>query len=479
MDYDIVPYIFCDNELSQYEKTIYFLSIAYANSPIYKLSDEDVYGLSTLLEVDYELLKKALESEIEFPYENVRIQFGTDIIECGEYLKNDLFFVIIKIYFMYKYLGKISFEMNDESLLNNIEVFQNLSELFETSNAIIATYECMIKNIFSYDNIVFDSSEFFNPRKDIDLLYLLETYDDCMHFDKEIKYLLSALLKYEFETRINSLYLITICQIFKHSPCFDKEMVSIAEELYNKLLLILKNGRIISTNVNLKYLSKSKPKGQRTKYDNTTRLQLIFGYSNYDCYELRLDFAHKGQEVVHFNNVTPGGTSCCILSKSEFEKVIEEFPDMKDCFISYEGKWALKERKNCEINDDQNYSYDKICQNKSHGRIFFNTYSEEKINEFILTIAKMFPKYSIIPIDTDGDYARHCFNLNMLNRDATFLYLAYLSSYQEQVKKIYDSIANKEFEYGLCSMKRQIDSFGQVLEIIKKAENQLKKISKI
>ena len=65
MNYDknkiIMPiYNFCEQELSEYEKTIYILAIAYGMSPIYILTDEHIQELSYFLEVNEELLKKAL-----------------------------------------------------------------------------------------------------------------------------------------------------------------------------------------------------------------------------------------------------------------------------------------------------------------------------------------------------------------------------------------------------------------------------------
>ena len=85
----------------------------------------------------------------------------------------------------------------------------------------------------------------------------------------------------------------------------------------------------------------------------------------------------------------------------------------------------------------------------------------------------MLPNHCRRPIDIDGEHARYCFNLDILYRDATLLYLAYLSSNEEQVNKFFDSIANKEYRYGLCETKREIDSFVQVLDVINKAEHRL------
>lgn len=87
------------------------------------------------------------------------------------------------------------------------------------ANAIAATYECMHENAFSYDNTMYDSAECFYPKNDIEMLSLLAISADCLGYDEDLINILTKLLKYEFKTRINALYLVTICQIFKHSPC--------------------------------------------------------------------------------------------------------------------------------------------------------------------------------------------------------------------------------------------------------------------
>ena len=54
--FEMEPYVFCDENLSDYEKTIYILAIAYGASPIYRLSKMDIEELSLWLEANFELL---------------------------------------------------------------------------------------------------------------------------------------------------------------------------------------------------------------------------------------------------------------------------------------------------------------------------------------------------------------------------------------------------------------------------------------
>ena len=198
----------------------------------------DIEELSLWLEVNFELLAKALEHEMKFPYGNAIIKFGDDTIECGEYFKNDFFDVIIKVFLAYKNLEEVYDDFGNEAVIENIKTFYAINHYFEMANAIAATYECMHKRAFSYDNTMYDSAECFNPKNDIEMLSLFAASDGYLEYDEDLINILTKLLKYEFKTRINALYLVTICQIFKHSPCFTQEIKNIATDIYNKLLLI-------------------------------------------------------------------------------------------------------------------------------------------------------------------------------------------------------------------------------------------------
>ena len=55
------PYVFCDENLSDYEKTIYILALAYADDPICRLTEKNISELSSFLKVDVQLLTKALQ----------------------------------------------------------------------------------------------------------------------------------------------------------------------------------------------------------------------------------------------------------------------------------------------------------------------------------------------------------------------------------------------------------------------------------
>jgi len=58
-------------------------------------------------------------------------------------------------------------------------------------------------------------------------------------------------------------------------------------------------------------------------------------------------------------------------------------------------------------------------------------------------------------------------------RDTTLLYLAYLARDSKRVDMVAEWISDKAFRYGLTSERINIDTLGQVLEIIKTAESRI------
>lgn len=96
-----------------------------------------------------------------------------------------------------------------------------------------------------------------------------------LHFssnDSSLALLITEILRYEFSVRFNALQLIVIVQIIKHSVFFENEIRDLASELYDQLLSLLKNGRVISVQTNLLHINKSGKSQNRGRVDNTTRI---------------------------------------------------------------------------------------------------------------------------------------------------------------------------------------------------------------
>ncbi len=486
-------YIFCDKNLSPYEKTIYTLAMAYGDSPSLKFDGKTIYEVATCLNVEYDLLNKALFKSPVKRGNHLEIQFGEEVIDCAEFYEHTFFDCITKLYCAYKELENIPEEETKETIQESLDAFDRIVHFLDITNSALATYECMKCNRFSYDYTLFDRTPFV-PVEYLDILTWLEdiriySEDNWRDEKAEIETdgehtesmeslisFLSHLIQYELRVRLNALYFILAVQIIKNSPFFDREIRSIASEMYNRLMIILKNGKIISAKIETLYFDTSKTSERRTRQDRTTRIQIIYGYDNYDTYVMRLDLAHQGQPFIHFNNASPGKIYSNILPKRDYIKIIVKYPLLKPYFIEYgKNQWALKERKNCEFTDETKEEYNKVESELQHKRVFSPRYSEKRLLEFIDIMRKMLPLSFCAPIDTDGNHARRCFNYDVLMRDAILLVLGFLCGEQEDINRMIDDMAERAYNYGLISEreKSECKSLMDLRYILLSAEERL------
>ena len=454
-------FVFCKNEISPYEKTIYTLAMAYAESPLFGVDDEMISDLTQLLMVDQELLAHALSENTSFRYGDARIKFGEEIVDCTDYFKNTFFASIIKINSAYKTLNNISDATDEKAIIENIKLIRSAIFFFDSTNANNATYECMLEHQFSYKHTVYDSGD-FPPMDYLKMLMTLITSDDCLEYDKSLLSIISHLAQYELRTRLNALYLIMITQIIMHSPFFEEEIHKMALEMYEHLMFILKNGKIISIQVNSLHCDIAKSGDDRTKRDNTTRLQILYGYENFDTYVMRVDLSHQGQPFIHFNNASPGKVCSYLFTKEEYENTISRYPLLKSCFIEYNNnRWALKERNNCELTKEMARMFDTVESEKAHKGVFSESFSEGCVIRFIDLLSNMLPSTCYTPIDKDGEHARRCFNYDILVRNTSWLCLACINSFireeSESINLLIDDIFNKALNYGLTLEEERIE----------------------
>lgn len=216
--------------------------------------------------------------------------------------------------------------------------------------------------------------------------FLTQGFEDI--YDRNHLRILYRIIKYELITCSNSLYMIVITQIVKLSPFFDQEIKGIADEMYNHLLQLIQNARIISVQTNYRYPTNYDHIDNRGKLDNTTRLQILYGYENYDAYYLRLDLAHKGQGFIHYNNKSPGGVKCSLFNESEYKEILSKYPNSDIFFIQYGNRYALREMSNLTLNETEVGEYKEIACLKEHEKAFVKEYSEEKVLEPVDTNKK-------------------------------------------------------------------------------------------
>lgn len=375
--------------MNSYEKTIIRLAILFGDLEQYEIKNKDIDGISKLLKIDTNLLKEALFSSNCNNHHLISVDFRNEIIKSGSYFDYNFFEIIVRYYFIITSLEQISEQVERSHIIKNIELFQDIYHNFEMINVRAATYECIHKDEFSFEYTIYNNSD-FSPKSFISILELFVICEEHYTQNKNILPILYQILSYEFYTRTSTLYLISITQILKHSPFFDYNITKIAEDLYNHLLFMLHNARVISIQVNSLFQDlKKKPLERTRETDNTTRLQILYGYDNYDSYAIRLDLAHQGEGFVHYNNRTPGGIKSCIFSKSEYEKIIKDSPNLVKCFITYGKRWALKELSNCKMDSEERKLYFSIQKNKEHDTVFNAIYSEENVVSFISIIGKL------------------------------------------------------------------------------------------
>lgn len=449
--------VFCDNEISPYEMTIYTLAMAYSEAPLFDVDSEMINDLSQLLMVDKKLLECSLSENRSLHNRDVIIQFGKKIFDCNDFYDSTFFAAIIRLRLAYKSLYKISDRTDEQSIKQNISLIRLINSHFDVINASISTYECMLNHHFSYRYTVFNSGD-FPPVEYLNKLIDFLSCKDCIKYDESILSIISHLAQYELRTRLNALYLIVIIQIIMHSPFFEENIHKIAIEMYEHLMFIFRNGRIISIQVNSLFCDSRKKYNDRTKMDNTTRLQILYGFENFDAYVMRVDLSHQGQPFIHFNNSSPGKVCSYIFTKEEYEKIVMEYPSLKSCFIEYNSdRWALKERCNCKLTKELSDIFDKVEAEKSHKGIFSENFTEDCVVMFIELLAKMLPSTCLTAIDKEGEYARRCFNYDTLIRNTRLLYLAYIKNDLTSVSRLLKDITNKAVKYGLIA-KEEIET---------------------
>lgn len=443
--------IFSDEALSDYEKTIYGMAIAFSHSGTYTIKNEDISEIAVMLCLNDELLRKALDLSPDGYLPCKMIKMGDELFPRDMFENADLFDALVRIYFIYKNLSQISDGTTYESILHNYQLFQDSIGEFAILNMITSTFECMRNDCYSLSYAVFNNGS-YQPKEQLNLIHLalLEDYNSIL--DKNFIPFLCRVMSYELITRVNSLYLILINQIVKHSNFFDEKIKAIASEMYYYLLGLAQNARVISVQTNYLPPLHTEAPGSRGRYDNTTRLQVLYGYENFDAYFLRLDLAHKGQGFIHYNNKSPGGVKCCLFTENEYAAIVEENPQAVEYFIEYEGRYALKEPHNVELKDKPSAElYETIRKEKEHAQAFENTYDENSVVKFINTIASMLPNACRVSMDVNEEHANWCFQYEKIMFYSVLLEIAILSGNNADVKKMLDHIASTAVRYGIIT----------------------------
>ena len=391
------------------EQTIYALANAYSDLGIYTLSQRQIEGIANALYLSDEKLASALV-RMDKPLTEERSK------------QSQLFEMLVRCYFILSDYECLNTDESQQALRKNIEIYEDLCVHFEQLNAESATYESMYGQSNEPMESIFGKLDFHIN----DFMPILKDLAWCEHFWVKYSHLLPVIytiLNYAFISHAKTLFLVVAIQIIKHSSLFTPAMRKIAEAFYNEMTFILHSARVISIQFNSLFQAATGNFDDRVKNNsNTTRLQILYGYNNFDVYALRVDMAHQGVGWTHFNMKSPGGIKSFLFARDEYAEIIGKYPQMEKCFIQYGERWALKEKINCVITSDENEVFDELVTEKEHQQLFKEDFSEELLLQFLQIIERILPNKYSAPIDKDGEYTSYCFSVDHLMKDASAYY---------------------------------------------------------
>lgn len=466
--------VFCNEDLSDYEKTMYSMAIAFSESGAYTIKREDIALLAAQLRLNDSLLYKALNFCQDGYIPHKQIKIGENLYSRDQFQNGDLFNVLVRLSFIYKNLAQLTDDTSKKAILNNYLLLQDSVCEFEILNMLTSTFECMSNDCYTLSYAVFNNAE-YQPRRQLDLLHIALSKEFDAIFDKDFWPFLCRLMSYELITRVNAVYIITVNQIIKHSLFFKESIKAVANEMYCYLLGLAQNARVISMQTNYLHPRRADMPECRGKYDNTTRLQILYGYENFDTYYLRLDLAHKGQGFIHYNNKSPGGIKCCLFNEEEYLLICSRTPVASKFFIRYGERYALKEQHNICFEEDEFEQYETIRAQKEHKQAFSDIYDERTVLEFVNIIAAMLPESCNVCMDVEEVHARDCFQYEKIMFYSALLEICVLKRDDVRVRDTIESIAKLAIRYGIINDEEydQYVSFDGVCVIIDEAKSRI------
>lgn len=419
-----------------YENTIYRLANQYREMDgIFKLSEKQIEDLAIFLCVDSKKMQLSL---------GVDSNFEIDINHTY------LFQIFIRVFITWEYSKEIHENIKNEKYENILILVEKIREMFlsvEGLNVDIATFMC-------FKGEKFTRSYALQDWKDHSMFSWFKILWCCNEpsFHRELIPFIVNFIIHDVMSRMYSIYLTGVMLVIQDSPYIDLGIKKIAADLYQYFLEVLRNSKLIGIQFNS--LHPHTDAENRGKKDNTTQLQLIYSYNNFDAYCLRLDLPHKGQKDIHFNNRTPGErlgneVNSCIFQESEYETILSNNPKAKKFFIQYNNVYALKERCNCEFEGTEDQKlFEKIENDYSHFKITSKEYDETDIIKFVELLGYFFPR-APKTIDIEYEYAMTCFNYNKL---------------EEQLNQLIYMQLHSESPKMNCAIQKKIDIIIEYLE---------------
>lgn len=427
--------------LGEREKTIVWLLTSYKRCPTFRFNEQNYTELAEILCFDEEKIKMILSI-------NDDLDEHIDIIEFSDGSNGKIRHYDYNLFYGLFYLSMVSTmikKINPERIENLLcEELNEINSLLSLSKNSMSTYVCMKREDF--DVTLFP---FYNDGYALgDMINLMRMILDHNNLKGEsVLHILIRIIKFELYSQYMVLHVLLVTTILMNSPFLEKNMTNIACEFHDFFHFILRNARLFSLQTNMLPTQEKDP-NKRDSSCNTTRLRMCYGYSNFDAYVLRLDFAHKGENFIHVNNQSPAKISSYIFPQEIYEQIIEIYPESKDFFIEYENRFALKERGNCSFSEKTKKIYDDIEKMNSHYTLFSGTYPETDIDRYLSYFSQMMPK-SLSVIKRDDDYFKKCFNYSKIMELTNLLYLSCFSMNDDVTEKIVSRLIDVGVRYRL------------------------------
>lgn len=444
--------LFKDENLNNYDMTVLTLAIIYKLKYPDEVMQENIEKMANILGYSEESLSKVLANSIDMN-ESEGVRLGRQILSIFELRElPDFFSTINEFIYINNQFSKISYKTDYDSIISNLELYEGIYDKIGLINGNISFNESYYRK--ENNKAQFTKTSYLN------IYILCKTYIESTeeeNINKDLINLAYLVIDFYFQSIVNTLQLVLMIQVIKYSPYYDNSVHNIANMFYNETLLLLRNAIIVEMQTNGVYFNKSIIPQYRSRKDNTSRIQIVYGYENFDSYFLRVDLAHKGVNYTHFNNESPGGTKCYFFTDEERIAIIKKHPNFKSYFYEIEGKWFLVERNKCRREDLNDY----ICVSgqKEHVNCFGNE-DEKSIITFIDDLSKMLPQNYLSNKDVNDDYKKNCFNFSRLMNEIAILFIHLFDlNGSTDLNKIAKDILNKAVRYNIIKKEDFTDDY--------------------
>lgn len=413
-NYENLYYI--DEDIDDYHFTFLLLiasKIKFFNE--YRYTEEQMKNFINFYQLDNNSILKLITTSLKeenFEYTHLFFSKKNKKIKI-ERKYFEFFNCLIKYSVLMKKLEEIDIDGTIKSIDSNLGLYRQITEEMDYINNTIAFIQLRSENIYS-DKFHLYNNKDFTKHPYVRSLFLLKELvkkESDTSINPKLK-IIYRVLNYELKSQAKSIYFILVIFILNNTFFINKMMIS---ELSSKMFDILRNSKIISIYVNYLYQDISKPYEKRgKKTDNTTRLEIVYALNNYDAYSLRFDLPHKGVGIIHFNNISPGGTKSLFFSEDEYKSIIGKNNSLKKFFLKTEDKYFLYEEKNIDLDKEEKKLYENIESIKMHEPIFKKTYSEDEFLYLIELLNKYLNPIRPWNVDKNGVNKEKSFNYNKL-----------------------------------------------------------------